>query len=355
MTDNSGVLSVDFLAGFTIFMISFIWIATMVPGLFIGLSAHTIDYDAVAYRTGVILAEDPGAIGPNSNDESSPWEFQPPEDVSRFGLAVSKETPNILDENKVKRFFCSTVFSYPDDYQKKAIFGDYPYRFNISLRTTSDNQFRSVGDIIPSEYGYIRRDVKIKGSSNATIGDAMIKARGYNNTENVTWNQFSIMINAFALRSGSVRDPRYQINLPNDKIIINITDLNTTRPNWNTLNDYPSGSTLTNVTFYQMSLGSTYLTPWPPINGNFIYEDGNTIPVPPPVVVRNNISMVFGPEFFARGWDPTSTMYVNLTFNLTPPSQFLNNTLTAPFDYNYDPANVTQPALSDAVMEVAVW
>ena len=60
MTDDSGIQSIDFLAGFTIFMVAFIWVATMVPGLFIGIQSYTIDYDAVAYRTGVILAEDPG-------------------------------------------------------------------------------------------------------------------------------------------------------------------------------------------------------------------------------------------------------------------------------------------------------
>ena len=41
-------------------MIAFIYVATLVPSLFIGLQSRTIDYDAVAYRTGVILVEDPG-------------------------------------------------------------------------------------------------------------------------------------------------------------------------------------------------------------------------------------------------------------------------------------------------------
>ncbi|MDD4136502.1 MAG: hypothetical protein PHT99_01225, partial [Methanoregula sp.] len=137
MSDDSGTLSIDFLTGFTIFMISFIWVATMVSGLFIGLKAYPIDYDAVAYRTGVILVEDPGAsgaegiIGPQG---ILPWEFQPNKrDVARFGLAISRDTPNILNGNKLDRFFCTTTFSYPEDYQSRVIFGDYPYHFNISL------------------------------------------------------------------------------------------------------------------------------------------------------------------------------------------------------------------------------
>ena len=60
MIDDTANLSIDFLAGFTIFMIGFIYVATLIPGLLLGLQSSTIDYDAVAYRTGVILVEDPG-------------------------------------------------------------------------------------------------------------------------------------------------------------------------------------------------------------------------------------------------------------------------------------------------------
>jgi len=60
MTDDSGTLSIDFIAGFTIFLLAFIWVLSMVPGLLVNLQGYTIDYDAVAYRTGVILVEDPG-------------------------------------------------------------------------------------------------------------------------------------------------------------------------------------------------------------------------------------------------------------------------------------------------------
>ena len=67
MSDDSAALSIDFLVGFTIFLIAFIWVLSMIPGLLIGLQGYTIDYDAVAYRTGVILVEDPG--------QPSSWEL----------------------------------------------------------------------------------------------------------------------------------------------------------------------------------------------------------------------------------------------------------------------------------------
>ena len=360
-------MSIDFLVGFTLFMITFIWVATMIPGLFIGLQSHTIDYDAVAYRTGVILVEDPGAAGPLVTG-NQPWEVLiDKRDVARFGLAVSKETPRILDENKVNRFFCLTAFSYPEDYQKLAIFGDYPYRFNISLKSVSKDTPWSVGDIVPDNYpyGYIRRDVKIKSSSNTTIGETIIMAHGYNNTENVPLNQFSIVINSSYLLTGDVGeianpngDAAYRINPNWDRMIINITDMDETR---NTVAHPPSEPytvNLNEVKFYQTHTGDSNLYAFSPVAAfeNYTYVNWSATAVKPRVDLGTdrNLSMIFEPGFFSST-DKYGAIYINLTFELDPRQQYLNNTHTRPFNYNYHPANVTQPALTDAVMEVAVW
>jgi hypothetical protein len=377
MTDDYGIMSIDFLVGFTIFMITFIWVATMVPGLFIGLQSHTIDFDAVAYRAGVILVEDPGAVDLLAPDV--PWEFQnDPRDVARFGLAVSKDTPRILDENKVTRFFCLSAtdpkgFIYPKDYKKKVIFGDYPYRFNISLKTVGEDTPRSVGDVVPINYpyGYIRRDVKIKGSSNSTIGNTIINTYGYyNSTVNVTKNEFRIVINSSHLLTGDVGnivnpngDTAYRISPKGDRIIINITDLEktlnkTAHPNTPEVN-------LSNVKFYQTHTGDSNLYAFSPVAAfeNYSYVNWGTTAVKPPVELGDdmNLSMVFEPGFFTST-DKYGAIYINMTFEIHDPTEipdygqpFLNNTQTRPFDYNYYPANVTQPALKDAVLEVAVW
>ena len=362
MSDHAGVLSIDFLIGFTIFMLAFIWVATMIPGLLIGLNAHTIDFDAVAYRTGVILVEDSGAVGPSAVGGYQgvfPWEFQPDtRDVARFGLAISKDTPNILNGYKTDRFFCATVFSYPNDYRKRAIFSDYSYLFNISLKETDPNRVRSVGNSPPDKYGYIRRDVKIKQASNATIDYQKIQAFGYTTTENVTSHQFSIILNTTELLNDNIRNPAYQINPFTDRIVINITGLMETR---NTtigipLPPAPSGYNVTAVRFYQRTHGQTSLSSWGPGTQyqNFLYEDENTTSVLPPVDVRNNVTLIFEPGFFSTVL-PNSDIFINLTFGMNELQPYLNNTQTQPFDYNYDPANVTQPQLKDAVLEVAVW
>lgn len=224
MTSDSGNLSIDFLVGFTIFILAFIWVVSMIPGLLIGLQSYTIDYDAVAYRTGVILVEDPGEPAL----PKVPWELNNKRDVIRFGLAVTKETPNILSQEKVNRFFCSTVFSYPDDYQKRAIFGDYPYRFNISLLDIKENKTLYIGDNMSGSYGTIRRLVQIKGTSNATINWTYMDTHRFINGDNETHHEFSIVINNTKLLLDKVRDPAYQINPARENLVINITDINST-------------------------------------------------------------------------------------------------------------------------------
>ena len=379
MADDSGILSVDFLAGFTIFLITFIWVATLVPNLFLGFSSQGIDYDAVAYRTGVILAEDPGA---STSLVLGPWESQPsPVTIARFGLAVSKDTPSVLDENKVNRFFCLTEFKYPSDYQQRVIFGNYPYLFNITLTMDGQNQTQSIGDIIPPDYGYIRRDVKVKSSSNMSLNQATVIQYKYNNTENVTSNQFSVEINSYNLISGNYRstvinpvhDNLYRINPNTDKITINFTDLDKSPPRSSA---FPPGAScadanLTSIKFYQMHYGDPFLyqltaVKYTSYQNVSVYADGAVSPAIPPVNVRSNMSVVFDPGLFSET-DSNGALFVNFTFGTDPACsyagmnhpvgrmQFLNNTLTAPYQYDYNPANVTQPVLKDGVLEVAVW
>ena len=399
MTDNSGNLSVDFLVGFTIFMVAFIWVATLVPNLFLGVSSHGIDFDAVAYRTGVILAEDPGATIPTIQ---TPWELQPDsakDNIARFGLAQSKDTPNILNEVKVKQFFNLSEpstghfgpFVYPDDYRKRTIFGDYPYRFNISLRDFNPNVTYYVGDLLPENYGFIRREVKIKHASNATIDTPDFQAYNSTNGQNVSSQQFSIAINTSELLRGNISSPvtnpnlraAYQIDPHYDWINITIEDLNEPPavPTWATgLNPRVN---ITSITFFQSQYGVSGLFNLPAgavPHANFTTNalnasSGLTVEPPFDVVIpgdptAKNVSFSFRPGFFSNAFD-NGAIYVNVTFgtNVCVPTgptckdqgfQYLNNTRTdgpngGPWRYNYVPADVSQPYLTDAVLEVAVW
>ncbi len=305
MTRDSGSLSIDFLVGFTIFIISFIWVVSMIPGLLIGLQSYTVDYDAVAYRTGVILVEDPGEPAL----PQVPWEVNDKRDVVRFGLAISRETPNILSQDKVNKFFCSTAFSYPDDYQRRVIFGNYPYRFNISLWDSQENKTFFVGDSMLGSYGTIRRLVQIKGSSNATVN-----ATFYTSGENETQHEFTILVNNTGLLEDKVRDPAYQINPAREPLVINITDL---RSSMNADRQNCFDIHLTKIYAEDENLIPIHLFNDPVIDG-VLYPDINTeetyattLPL-----VNDNISLMLEPTFLP--WSNYPRVYFNITFNLEP-------------------------------------
>ena len=402
LPDDIGAMSIDFLIGFTIFMLAFIWVATMIPGMLVGLHATNIDYDAVAYRTGVILAEDPGW------KEIPAWENQLDQakktDIIRFGLAIRKDSPNILSQNKIDRFFnlskpdnLTVGFTYPDDYQPRVIFGDYPYKFNITLRDIQREKVQSVGDILPEDagtsdsrlidYGYIRRLVKIKSTSNATINVSDTVKNSYlstsnikvptpwNQTHNVTTHTFSILINTTRLlKDGIIRpnmpadasrahDMAYIIDPTRDLTIINITGINSTLPP-----DYPAThKRLMNIsmkrydlsTGIMMTVGTVYDIDIDGVQKRSttnIYNSGNGF------LVTDNVSFVIQPDTFNEvAGGSKSPVYVNMTFELgndgssLEARSFLNNTWSKPFDYNFDPTNVTQPSLRDGILEVAVW
>jgi hypothetical protein len=379
MTDSDGALSVDFLVGVTIFMVAFIWVATLVPNLFLGVSAHGIDFDAVAYRTGVILAEDPGAT---NGSATGSWENQKDKGlIERFGLAVTKETPNILSETKVNRFFNTTAFS-PSDYRSKAIFGEYPYRFNISLREVGENAMCVGGTLPDSNYGYIRREVKIKHFSNATIDKTdMVKFNLSNTGEdgNVTTHDFSIVINTTKLLNENIMNPvtnpnydaAYRIDPRSDWINITMEDFGEKPPlpSWWVGGAGAVDVNLTKITFSQTRYGFPGLFSIPPGSipqKNFTYIgniDGSVTPQLDPTIEnledKKNITFAFPPGFFTAA-DPTGAIFINLTFGVKKTSNgqgvtYLNTSRVRPWDYNYNATEVTQPGLTDAVLEVAVW
>jgi len=388
MIDDAGNLSIDFLAGFTIFMITFIYVATLIPGLFIGLQSRSIDYDAVAYRTGVVLVEDPGMpYNPSWETLSNTSDSQ----ILRFGLAMSKDTPNILSPEKINRFFCSTEFVYPYDYQSRAVFGNYPYLFNISFQMAGSNVTQSVGDILPEDYGYSRRVVKVKEHSNATLDFSNFNGGGplagytqtKDQTNNATSQVFSVYFNYTDLLDNGPynNNPAYQINPLAPSGSSGITGGEGALINLTGLSQIPQNPT-TNVTLSTLSVyRSVSLAPLgtgqspfvgPVLNASNpsqfeLFIDGNTTPVTTlPMPVNDSVSLYIPPgllSFLGQG-DSSTLLNVTMQFNLTDgnnnpqPDRYLNSSQMPPygaFQYNYTNQNITQPYLKDGVMEVAVW
>jgi hypothetical protein len=80
----------------------------------------------------------------------------------------------------------------------------------------------------------------------------------------------------------------------------------------------------------------------------------------PPFSLVKCVTYVFEPGFFEATEDD-GAIYINTTFHIPERTgwdngkPFLNTSRRPPFDYNYNVSDVTQPYLTDAVLEVAVW
>jgi len=355
---DDGVLSLDFLAGFTIFMLALVMVLSMVPGLLAGLESSGIDYDAVAYRTGVILVEDPGWPA------YPPWELYDrdnKEEIQRMGLAVSKETPNILLSTKVEKFFEESFFT-SEDYRSKVIFGDIPYSYNISLRSETYNYM--TGDPLPPGYGYIRRVVKIKEPGVAEIkspGPEYVIPDPSAPEWNSTARNFTVRLN-FSQLLDPGRGPAYRIDPRTEPVNITITNFgeyrNITGPSVN--------ATLHNVTFWKMDptrpnprftrIPFSYDT----IDANLytlhindpVHINDPAVPhsLQPDVPVNSSISLVLKPAATSLfTLDQNSILDIRFNFEDDPPRT--NITGTHPYDYT----NVSHAGLKTAVLEVAIW
>lgn len=328
MHDDSGQLSIDFLVGFTVFLLAFIFVATLSSGLFINLQSKTIDYDAVAYRTGVILAEDPGYVtfDPNLRQPTTKWELLNPEhqeETTRFGLAISPEYPNIypniLSEGKVQSFFTNEYGFSKEDYASRLIFGDYPYRFNIKIKSLDvDQKYQySLADVSVADddtnvqkYGYIRRVVAIKDPGYATFslpGPADAASRVVN-----------ISID-FEDLSNTDRGKEYRLTPSDETIVIKIDNLTPMQ-------------TLTAMQF----------------NGEV---PPGTSPTVKTIRTNNNLTLFIDPRYTRQLMgddDKAGKISINLTFDQPVVS-------TSQFTYTYDNPSVTLPSLVPAVMEVKIW
>jgi hypothetical protein len=341
-------MSLDFLVGFTIFMLALIMVVGMVPGLLTGLESSGIDYDAVAYRTGVILVEDPGwPVYP-------PWEMNDPahkDEIERIGLAVSKDTPNILLSTKVEKFFEAGFFDQ-DDYRSKVIFGDIPYSYNFSLRSDGTSYNYRTGTPLPPGHGYIRRVVKIKEPGVAEIGFSS----SYTTADPLSPRTFTVRLN-FSELLDPKRGPAYRIDPRTEPVTVKITDFG---PYLNTTIPVATDATLQSVTFWKMDptrpnprftrIPFSYNT----MNSDFytLSIDGVSDDLQPTETVSENITLVMKPAATSLfTLDQNSILDIRFIFENDPPRTHINGTHL----YDYNPVNVTLPTLKTGVLEVAIW
>ena len=364
ITDEDAILSIDFLAGFTIFLLALIMVIALVPGFLAGIQSENIDYDAVAYRTSVILVEDEGAPANPSWNLMGPYDMAHKDDIQRLGLAVSKDTPNILSREKVDKFFnrLSDFTFTADDYRDKVLFGEIPYLYNISLALdgVSDVYYAGGGSAVPeSQYGYMRRLVKVKEPSVADIDSAGFSAYTGVLDKNITSTDedFVVQLPYAVLINRSV-NPAYRIDPQSEELTIVLSGM---LPSVNGSSDVASLNFTGMGLYKQVSESSTILIPgmYPYDNDTYsLNVDGTPFPATggTPATLSNSsvITMeLYPPLPFSN--EISSTLNVNFSFSYVYANNITDHQyLSGVHQYDYT-ANVTQPELVDGVMEVAVW
>jgi len=143
LASDSGQSSIDFIFGFGMFLITFIFAISFVAGMFLPFQPGAIDLSSVAYRTSAILVEDPGwYIGANGTPSGTiSWEtFYNITDLEsnnnaslRIGLAKDKTMPDILSIDKINAFQSLALENYSVVRNSLGLNASIVYNFNISL------------------------------------------------------------------------------------------------------------------------------------------------------------------------------------------------------------------------------
>jgi hypothetical protein len=202
MKDKRGQMSIDFIAGLSLFMLALLFLAQFIPGMFVPFQTETIDLSSVAYRTSVILVEDPGWWD-NGTCNNTDWENQNAENISRIGLAVDREHPNMLDMSKLDVFENETLIDNENLTRKLGLYRnisgtEIEYGYNISIEDNG-TIVATRGDPIP-EYGDVssmKRIVWMQTGSIAVMGTGSGPLEGGNKSSKALF-----YINATDIKKG---------------------------------------------------------------------------------------------------------------------------------------------------------
>jgi len=321
-------------------MIAFIIVITMISGYFVGLESRTIDNDAIAYRTGVILVEDPGYT---ANRQTS-WELNDIDhtfNVLRFGLAysddplgASRNYPNILSLSKIQKFFDSTYFPTSEDYQSRLIFGDRAYSYDISLHSI-DNVYDYHTPNPPADpqgYGYIRRVVKIREPQ-----PVIIDAPDYASAN--PGGIFMIPMDFSALYSYSAP---YLIDPLQDPVTIEINNLGLLNPL-----PPPPLPYLQEVSLLEGAVPIQSLN-------EFVTIDGDPLKHPP-YSVTSDVDLTLQPGFFKTYASKSSRFTIKYTFRSDPGDGNGMTGSATNFIPGFETTDWPWPKFVPAVLEVKIW
>lgn len=315
---EDGQMSVDFLLGISIFLLTFGFILQFIPGLFISTSGDE-SLNSVAYRTAEILVADPG-WWENNTHNGTDWEIHTG-NISRIGFATditsdTKQTltPNILDMKKIQRALKlnQTMLRNKLGLYYKISNSQIDSGYNITIEQNGQIMFINDSALSFGETPPISQDVfRIKRQVLVETGNiTLLKADELNNSNNFV--QINISEN------------------PNEDVVIQITDFNITDPNatfnWTSVN----GSIALRPSDYDIQK-ETNITVFYPFNNTETLNSTDTL------------RFVFNQSLFLGPFPiPIELNFTNMTFSSTVP-QYV--------DYS----NMTERLFEPATLIVEVW
>jgi len=316
---EDGQMSVDFLLGISIFLLTFGFILQFIPGLFISTSGDE-SLNSVAYRTAEILVADPG-WWENNTHNGTDWEIHTG-NISRIGFATditpnTKQTmtPNILDMKKIQRALKlnQTMLRNKLGLYYKISNSQIDYGYNITIEQNGKIMVINDSALSFGETPPISQDV------------FRIKRQVLVETGNIT------ILRADKLRNNS--NNSMQINIsenPNEDVVIQITDFNITDQNatfnWALVNDSISPG----PSDYDIQK-ETNITVFYPFNNTETLNRTDTL------------RFVFNQSLFLGPFPiPIELNFTNMTFSSTGP-QYV--------DYS----NITERLFEPATLIVEVW
>ncbi|WP_042705243.1 hypothetical protein [Methanomicrobium mobile] len=365
MKNDSGLLSLDFIVGFTVFLAAFIVVIGMLPGVYVNIQSSSADSgrDMTAYRTGVILAEDSGI-----SSDGIPWEQQPPmrpENIVRLGLAVSKETPNILSPEKIERFYNVPAYFNltADEYRAKLLFGERPRNFNISFKEDGKETLY-IGDRVPDAgYGFSKCYVKVKDAGRLVVPAGDLTRDGVTielpegADEYIYRNTTSFILSHANLSDRSV-PPAYRIDPKTERAVIVIGGINTVLG----VQDGISSAVIESVGLF----ADGDEVAMPQNGGNEPYNMSNK----PYICTVDGMPVETGSEIHVKDagvlefvlypnaiYFPNSDSKLEIRFNMryTCLTDGEYRFIQGETDYDYDSPYLIPLHLTDGVLEVCIW
>jgi hypothetical protein len=324
LVTDDGQISVDFLLGISIFLLTFGFVIQFIPSLFISTSAGG-SLNSVAYRTANILADDPG-WWQNNTQNGTDWEMHK-ESISRIGLATDAtpstrqtRTPKMLNKTKIQQVLRlnETVLTSKLGLYDKISGSQVDYGYNITLEQNGNpmiinGSIISFGETAPASQDIykITRHVLVE-------------------TGNIASLRFDDLTNKPPLP-----DDKAIINISgpqSEDVIIQIIDFNITNPNAAKFNQ-------ANLSGVNLNIPSDYIVYKRTNTSDFIYSTT-------PISLENStdtLRLIFNHTLF-----PSNTTY-QLELKFTQ----MNPTRTGPPYIEY--TSKIEPLYEPATLVVEVW